>query len=89
MKAKEEIEILRERIDMIDIEIVDKLAERMRISEKIGQYKKEHNMAIHQEERFKKVIENITKEANEKKISAEFICAIYKIIHSESKKNQL
>ena len=89
MKAKEEIEILRERIDMIDIEIVDKLAERMRISEKIGRYKKEHNMAIHQEDRFAKVIENITKEANKKKISAEFICAIYKRIHSESKKNQL
>ena len=55
MKAKEEIEILRERIDMIDIEIVDKLAERMRISEKIGRYKKEHNMAIHQEENKRRI----------------------------------
>lgn len=88
-KTDDILKTLRNQIDEIDKDIVDKLSERMRISKKIGEYKKEHGMAIHQENRFAEVIRLVTEEADKQKISAEFICAIYNIIHKESKKTQI
>lgn len=88
-KTSDRLEELRNQIDEIDHDIVNKLSERMRISKKIGEYKKEHGMPIHQENRFAEVLRRVTEEADKQKISADFICAIYEIIHKESKRTQL
>lgn len=87
--GKEELEILRKKIDNIDEEIVSILAKRMHLSEKIGKYKAEHGIEIHQEDRFAEVLNHVMREAEKQKISAECICAIYKVIHIESKKLQI
>ncbi|MDZ7649397.1 MAG: chorismate mutase [Cytophagales bacterium] len=54
-KFKDTLSILREQIDHLDDEIMQKLASRMKISEKIGQYKKENNVTILQVNRWKKL----------------------------------
>ena len=43
---KDTLSILREQIDHLDDEIMQKMSARMKVSEKIGQYKKENNVTI-------------------------------------------
>ncbi|MFZ1523500.1 MAG: chorismate mutase, partial [Saprospiraceae bacterium] len=56
-KEKTKLDRLRKEIDMIDEEIMNILASRMKISREIGQYKKENNMTILQSERWKEVLQ--------------------------------
>ena len=53
---------LRKEIDVIDDELLNLIAKRMNVSEKIGEFKKEHKMTVLQMDRWKKVLEgNINK----------------------------
>lgn len=55
----------REQIDTVNREIAEKIAERMEIVEKVGEYKKENDMEIKDEGReevVKEQFENIFKE---------------------------
>ena len=54
---KDTLVLLREQIDHLDDEIMSKLANRMKISEKIGQYKKENNVTILQVGRWEEIIQ--------------------------------
>lgn len=61
---KNDLEIFRERINNIDENIVNLIVDRMRISEMIGQYKKENNISVVDNTRFKKVKENVFNQLN-------------------------
>ena len=54
---KDTLSLLREQIDQLDDEIMSKMASRMKISEKIGQYKKENNVTILQVNRWEEVVQ--------------------------------
>lgn len=75
---------LRHDIDKYDNQLVDILASRMDIAEKIGQYKKENNLTILQSGRWDKLLQERTKTAKSKGLSEEFIEKVLRAIHQES-----
>ena len=82
------IEALRSRIDVIDETLLSALASRMEVSRQIGQYKKEHNIAIIQASRWDSILEKMIAEGAKLGISAECISAIFNAIHDESVRAQ-
>lgn len=78
------LEELRNKIDIIDEQIIEKIASRMSIAEKIGAYKKEHNMTILQLERWKKIIKDRSMLGKSTGLSEEFVLEMLKLIHNES-----
>ena len=81
---KDTLSILREQIDQLDDEIMQKLAARMKISEKIGQYKKENNVTILQVTRWEEIIETRLSLGKAMGLEAEFTNELLKLIHHES-----
>lgn len=82
------IEALRSRIDVIDETLLSALASRMEVSRQIGQYKKEHNIAIIQASRWDSILEKMIAEGAKLGISAECISAVFNAIHDESVRAQ-
>src|SRR5688572_20629860 len=81
---KDTLSILREQIDQLDDEIMQKLAARMKISEKIGQYKKENNVTILQVSRWEEIIQTRISLGKAMGLNAEFTSELLKLIHHES-----
>lgn len=74
----------RTLISDLDFNLIELLAQRMKISEKIGTLKKENNIAIFQPERWKIITEYALQKADETGMSSEFIEKVFKAIHEES-----
>lgn len=85
---KENIDQLREQIDVIDENLLSLLASRMNLSRSIGKYKKEHNIAILQTSRWDAVLSQMKERAESYGLSAEFVSAIFNAIHEESVQEQ-
>jgi chorismate mutase len=83
-KFKDTLSILREQIDHLDDEIMQKLAARMKISEKIGQYKKENNVTILQVNRWEEIIQTRIALCKAMGLNEEFTKELLKLIHNES-----
>jgi chorismate mutase len=81
---KDTLSILREQIDQLDDEIMQKLAARMKISEKIGQYKKENNVTILQVSRWEEIIQTRIKLGKAMGLNENFTSELLKLIHQES-----
>jgi chorismate mutase len=81
---KDTLSILREQIDVLDDEIMQKLAARMKISEKIGQYKKENNVTILQVTRWEEIIQTRIALGKAMGLNEEFTNDLLKLIHHES-----
>jgi len=82
------LESLRESIDRIDHEILDVLSQRMRIVEQIGEAKRESNVMTLQVTRWKALLEDRLQRAAELGLSADYIKALYDVIHNESVRRQ-
>lgn len=74
----------RTLISDLDFQLIDLLSQRMKISEKIGNLKKDNNIAIFQPQRWKVITEYANQKADESGMSAEFIEKVFKAIHEES-----
>lgn len=85
---KENIDQLREQIDVIDENLLSLLASRMNLSRSIGKYKKEHNIAILQTSRWDAVLSQMKERAESYGLSAGFVSAIFNAIHEESVQEQ-
>ena len=81
---KDTLSILREEIDQLDDEIMSKLAARMKISEKIGQYKKENGVTILQVARWEEIIQTRITLGKAMGLNADFTSDLLKLIHQES-----
>jgi chorismate mutase len=81
---KDTLTILREQIDHLDDEIMQKLASRMKISEKIGAYKKENNVTILQVTRWEEIIQTRITLGQAMGLSNEFTTNLLRLIHEES-----
>ena len=81
---KEGIDALRARIDVIDENLLKLLKDRMSVSQAIGQYKKEHNVAILQAGRWEQLLSDMVERGAALGISADAITAIMTAIHDES-----
>ena len=85
---REGIDQLRARIDLIDEGILAELASRMGISRRIGEYKKEHNVAILQMSRWDSILERMKEKGRACGLSEQFIETVFNAIHEESVKAQ-
>ena len=81
---KDTLSILREQIDQLDDEIMSKMAARMKISEKIGQYKKENGVTILQVARWEEIIQTRITLGKAMGLNADFTSDLLKLIHQES-----
>ncbi|MEE9348533.1 MAG: bifunctional 3-deoxy-7-phosphoheptulonate synthase/chorismate mutase type II [Flavobacteriaceae bacterium] len=86
--AIKNLEHLRKEINIIDEQIIEVLADRMKISGKIGLAKKEKNVSILQPKRWNEVIKKRIEKGNEVGLSTQFMERLYKAIHQESIKIQ-
>jgi chorismate mutase len=87
----DQLEKYRSRIDSVDSQLIELLAQRMRIVEEIGEYKYEKNMTILQLERWEKVRERGIDLAKTLGLSEGYITQILRMIHKESilKQNEI
>ncbi|MBU6158336.1 MAG: chorismate mutase [Bacteroidetes bacterium] len=82
------LEKLRQQINHLDDELLQVLSQRMKIAEKIGQYKKDNNITILQTNRWNEILERGTKEGEKKGLSREFIEKYLDAVHMESINHQ-
>ncbi len=78
------LERLRQEIDRIDSELFTLLGRRMAIADRIGEEKRDNNVVILQDTRWRAVVDNVTARAAELGLSSEFVHAILDAIHIES-----
>lgn len=88
-QSTENLTNLRKQIDEIDNNLLELLAQRMRVSNEIGLYKKEHNMPILQEKRYDEILERRIAQAVEMGMSDEFMKTVLVAIHEESVRHQM
>jgi chorismate mutase len=87
-QVKDALSELRSNIDKIDDLLIQKAAERMQISEKIGQYKKDNNITILQVNRWDEIMNKRTAYAKALKLSPEFTEKLLELLHAESIRRQ-
>src|SRR5690554_919413 len=85
---KNQLEILRTKIDKVDDDLMDLIAVRMNIAKQIGVYKKNNKVTILQIERWKQIMERVLKNGKGLDLGEDFINAIYNAIHEESIRKQ-
>lgn len=88
-QTTENLANLRKQIDEIDNDLLELLARRMRVSDEIGIYKKEHNMPILQEKRYDEILQKRVSQAEELGMSSEFMKTVLVAIHEESVRHQM
>ncbi len=81
---KDTLGLLREQIDQLDDEIMQKLANRMKISEKIGQYKKENNVTILQVGRWEEIVQTRVSLGKAMGLDEGFTRDLLRLVHHES-----
>jgi len=82
------LENLRGRIDAIDHEIMEVLAQRMSIVRQIGQYKKENKVTALQINRWAQIMEDREKLAQKLSLDDTFIKSLFQLIHEDSVRTQ-
>jgi chorismate mutase len=82
------LEKLRQQINHLDDELMQILGTRMRVAEKIGQYKKENNITILQTNRWNEILERAFKVGEKLGLSKEFITKYFDAVHMESINHQ-
>ena len=82
------LENLRGRIDAIDHEIMEVLAQRMGIVKQIGLYKKENKVTALQINRWAQIMEDRSHLAEKLDLDEAFIKALFQLIHEDSVRQQ-
>lgn len=80
----QEIELLREQVDSVDNQMIELLAKRMELIEKIGLYKKDHGIAIFQLRRWEQIIRTRNDFGKSLGLDEAFIKKMLQLIHKES-----
>ena len=79
---------LREQINQVDDELLTLLGQRMKLSDKIGQYKKDNNITILQTNRWNEILERAFKKGEAMGLTREFITRYFDAVHMESIQHQ-
>ena len=80
----ERIQALRQQIDALDNELFDKLLQRMKIAEIIGEAKRDNSVTILKLRRWDQIVTERIKWGVEMGFSKEFVKGIMQLIHKES-----
>lgn len=87
-QIKDELASIREQIDRVDREILEAIATRMNLVSRIGDYKKENNVAIFQISRWKEIFKSRPRWGEAMNLDPEFTMELYRQIHQQSVKAQ-
>ncbi len=82
------LEKLRQQINHLDDELMQILAQRMKVADKIGQYKKDNSITILQTTRWNEILDRAFKKGEALGLSKEFITKYYDALHMESISHQ-
>src|SRR5688572_13429193 len=82
------LEKLRQQINHLDDELMQLLGQRMKIADKIGQYKKDNNITILQTNRWNEILERAASKGDALGLSREFITKYFDAVHMESINHQ-
>ena len=75
---------LREQINQVDDELMALLGQRMKLSDKIGQYKKDNDITILQTNRWNDILERAFQKGEALGLTKEFIIKYFDAVHLES-----
>ena len=84
----QELNWLRAEIDELDDQLWETIARRMEVSERIGEWKKEHGVQALQPQRYAEIIAQRKEWAEQKGLSEELVQNLFDAIHQESLKKQ-
>ena len=84
----QELNWLRAEIDELDDQLWETIARRMEVSERIGEWKKEHGVQALQPQRYAEIIAQRKEWAEQKGLSEELVQNLNDAIHQESLKKQ-
>jgi chorismate mutase len=79
---------LRSHIDKLDDQIIQKMAERMQIVEKIGEFKRDNGVTILQVSRWDEIMHKRSAFAQALKLDLNFTGKLLELIHGESIRKQ-
>jgi chorismate mutase len=82
------MEKMRQQINQLDDELLQILGQRMKVADKIGQYKKENNITILQTNRWNAILERAHAKGEKLGLSKEFITKYFDAVHMESINHQ-
>ncbi|MDB5205400.1 MAG: 3-deoxy-7-phosphoheptulonate synthase [Flavisolibacter sp.] len=82
------LEKMRQQINQLDDELMQILGQRMKIADKIGQYKKENNITILQTRRWNEILDRACKKGEKLGLGKEFITKYLDAVHMESINHQ-
>jgi len=83
-----QLDVLRNRIDALDSELLEILASRVEIVKQIGQYKKDNNVTALQINRWTQLMENRVSLGNKLDINETFVKILFQLIHEDSVRMQ-
>ena len=83
------MEPYRARLDDIDLQLIQDLADRFHVTGSIGEYKILHNLAILQPDRYKAISDILTEKGKELGLDEDFIRLLFETIHAESIRCQI
>ena len=87
-EENQELAWLRAEIDELDDQLWETIAQRMEVSERIGEWKKEHGVQALQPQRYAEIIAQRKEWAEQKGLSEELVQNLFDAIHQESLKKQ-
>lgn len=80
---------LRSRIDCLDSQLLDVIAQRMELTDEIGRLKLDNGIPVLQPQRYETLMETRVAEAENLGIDRKFMSSLLAILHEESVKRQL
>ncbi|MFT6828618.1 MAG: chorismate mutase, partial [Roseivirga sp.] len=83
-----EIDKYRHKIDLLDSQILELFSERFKVIEQVGEYKREHNLAVYQPSRWQEVMDSRIQDGIKKNMTEKFMKSLLFAIHEESVKKQ-
>lgn len=83
------LEGFRDNIDQIDNQIVELLAQRMEVVQKVGEFKKQNNAIIYRPEREKDILDRLVERSNNTLLNRSAIDAIFMEIFAASRNFEL
>lgn len=78
------LEKLREQINIIDDELLMLVSQRMKLADKIGEYKRDNNITILQTNRWNEILERASEKGKRLGLTTEFIMNYFDAVHLES-----
>ena len=81
---KSALEAMRQQINQLDDELLQVLSTRMKVAQKIGEYKKNNDITILQTNRWNEILDRAVSKGNKLGLSDEFVTRYMDAVHMES-----